>query len=219
MKEIGNNLLAIDTSIGEGSISIWYDGIEIARQIGDPEKPPLSETILEMIENLSREQGLLLENFDCIAIALGPGSYTGIRVGISTALGISLAVGCKTIGIPTLTALSIECQNEKCMSVLSIGGEDLAIQASEPGQNSTREYSEMTIVNFDGFRKLLLCKIFTDKKTAGVLNGIISGSDLPSEMVVASDNISHLVAMAALSERQEKADLSPIYARNFGSGR
>jgi tRNA threonylcarbamoyladenosine biosynthesis protein TsaB len=58
------------------------------------------------IETLCKQTGIALSSIDAIAISLGPGSYTGLRVGMATAKGIAYAIGKPLIGINTLQIMA-----------------------------------------------------------------------------------------------------------------
>jgi len=65
-----------------------------------------SRTLLEMIDVSFRQTGYTLGDVDAIAITTGPGSFTGLRIGLATAKGLALAAGKPLIGIPTLDAIA-----------------------------------------------------------------------------------------------------------------
>jgi tRNA threonylcarbamoyl adenosine modification protein YeaZ len=65
---------------------------------------------LDLIESALREAGLEREQIECLAVGLGPGSYTGIRAGIALAQGWQLASGVRLLGISTADCLAAEAQ-------------------------------------------------------------------------------------------------------------
>jgi len=62
--------------------------------------------ILSIIDTLLKMNGTAKHEVGLIAVGCGPGSFTGIRIGIATAKGLSMALGCPTIGVSTLDALA-----------------------------------------------------------------------------------------------------------------
>ena len=82
-------ILAIDSSSIAGSVALLKDG-EIKYEDISHDKRTHSETLLPMIAKLKEESGLDLSTIDAIAITGGPGSYTGLRIGSSTAKGLGL---------------------------------------------------------------------------------------------------------------------------------
>lgn len=65
-----------------------------------------SEWLLKGIDRLFKDTGIRLEDLDCIAVSIGPGSFTGLRIGLSIAKGISTATGKPIIPVPTLDAMA-----------------------------------------------------------------------------------------------------------------
>lgn len=65
-----------------------------------------SRTLLEMIDVSFRQTGYGLSGVDAIAVTIGPGSFTGLRIGLATAKGLALAAGKPVIGVPTLDAMA-----------------------------------------------------------------------------------------------------------------
>jgi tRNA threonylcarbamoyl adenosine modification protein YeaZ len=95
------DILALETSSASGSAALWRDGQLVDVRTFQSERAhnavlfkPL-ETILKQVEDL-----------ELVVVGTGPGSYTGVRVGIAAALGISLGRGVPLIGLPSIGALA-----------------------------------------------------------------------------------------------------------------
>lgn len=65
-----------------------------------------AEALFPMIERVMAEAGLVPSQLDAVAVAIGPGGFTGIRVGLAAAHGIALAVGARLIGISSFAAVA-----------------------------------------------------------------------------------------------------------------
>ncbi|MBI3989803.1 MAG: tRNA (adenosine(37)-N6)-threonylcarbamoyltransferase complex dimerization subunit type 1 TsaB [candidate division NC10 bacterium] len=65
-----------------------------------------SERLFPAIDHLLASTGRSLEEIDGLAVAIGPGSFTGLRIGLSTAKGLALATGKPLVGVPTLEAMA-----------------------------------------------------------------------------------------------------------------
>jgi tRNA threonylcarbamoyladenosine biosynthesis protein TsaB len=63
-------------------------------------------TLLPMIDEALGAAGLGLSELDLLAVSIGPGSFTGLRIGLSVAKGLSLATGLPLVGVPTLEAFA-----------------------------------------------------------------------------------------------------------------
>ncbi len=65
-----------------------------------------AENLVPLIADALRYAGLPVTALDAVAVSQGPGSYTGLRIGVSTAKGLAMAVGARLIGVPSLAALA-----------------------------------------------------------------------------------------------------------------
>ena len=97
-------ILSIETSTKTSSIAIHEDGILISSQHIHVEKSH-SEYLAPSIKYLVETSGLQMNSIDAVAVSKGPGSYTGLRIGTSTAKGLCYALDAKLIGINTLEAM------------------------------------------------------------------------------------------------------------------
>lgn len=71
-----------------------------------------SQRLIPLIDNLIKSGNLVLKDIDLVAVSIGPGSFTGLRIGISSAKAIAYALGVKIIGVKTLDALAWNCQGQ-----------------------------------------------------------------------------------------------------------
>ncbi|SDA12436.1 tRNA threonylcarbamoyladenosine biosynthesis protein TsaB [Ruminococcus sp. YE71] len=102
-------LLAIDTSGKVASAAVTDGGVVLAEK-SVYTKLTHSQIILPMVQELLDDCGLTLGELDGIACAKGPGSYTGLRIGIAAVKGIAMGCGqLKCAGISTLEALAQNC--------------------------------------------------------------------------------------------------------------
>lgn len=98
-------ILGIDSSGLVASAAIIVDDTLVA-EFTINNKQTHSQTLLPMIEQVVTMSGISLEEIDAIAIAAGPGSFTGLRIGSSTAKGMALALNKPIISVPTLAGLA-----------------------------------------------------------------------------------------------------------------
>ena len=98
-------ILAIDSSSLVATVAVVTDDVLTAEYTINFKKTH-SQTLLPMIDEVSRMIELDMETVDAIAIAGGPGSYTGLRIGSATAKGFGLALNKPIINVPTMDALA-----------------------------------------------------------------------------------------------------------------
>jgi tRNA threonylcarbamoyladenosine biosynthesis protein TsaB len=100
------NLLAIETSTEACSVALVHGDQIIARSELAPRRH--AELVLPMADALLAEAGLGRHALDAIAVGRGPGAFTGVRLGISLAQGMALALDLPVITISSLAALALE---------------------------------------------------------------------------------------------------------------
>jgi tRNA threonylcarbamoyladenosine biosynthesis protein TsaB len=98
-------ILGLDTATWCGSLGI-IDDDEVVAEYALHREETLSARLLPAIQTLLAEARLDLQAIDGIAVSLGPGSFTGLRVGLSAVKGLALAADRPVAGIPTLDALA-----------------------------------------------------------------------------------------------------------------
>ena len=98
-------VLAIDSSGLTATVGIVQDTQTIAEYTVNYKKTH-SQTLLPMIDEMTRMVDLDLSTLDAIAVAGGPGSFTGLRIGSATAKGLGLALNKPLLHVPTVDALA-----------------------------------------------------------------------------------------------------------------
>lgn len=99
------NILALDTSALTASVAIFKDGVSVFEN-NITCALTHSETIMPMIDYALRSVNLTVKDIDLYAVANGPGSFTGVRIGASAVKGLAYAADKKVFGVNTLLALA-----------------------------------------------------------------------------------------------------------------
>ena len=98
-------ILAIDTSGLVGAVAV-SDGDMLLSQFSIQYKTTHSEILMPMLDDICKKVHLDLSSIDAIAVAMGPGSFTGLRIGSATAKGLALALDKPIIPIPTVDGIA-----------------------------------------------------------------------------------------------------------------
>ena len=98
------NILALDSSGAVASVAISCDG-RIRGEYSINHKLTHSETLMPMMDELIRRTEYEKDKTSVIAVAAGPGSFTGLRIGAAAAKGMAFALGCDIVPVPTLEGL------------------------------------------------------------------------------------------------------------------
>jgi tRNA threonylcarbamoyladenosine biosynthesis protein TsaB len=102
-------ILAVDTSTQSGSVAL-LDGRQVIAEWGQQATHTHNRRLLTTIDALLQEVDWTLDVVDGFAVTIGPGSFTGIRIGISTMKTLAWVRGKPYVGIPTLDALAAPLQ-------------------------------------------------------------------------------------------------------------
>ena len=108
----GLKILALDSSGLVASVALAEDDNLIAEYTVQYKKTH-SQTLLPMLEEIVRMVEMDLSTVDAIAVAAGPGSFTGLRIGSATAKGMAFALGKPIIPVPTVDGLAIQMYGAK----------------------------------------------------------------------------------------------------------
>ncbi|MDD7740409.1 MAG: tRNA (adenosine(37)-N6)-threonylcarbamoyltransferase complex dimerization subunit type 1 TsaB, partial [Lachnospiraceae bacterium] len=98
-------ILALDSSGLVASVAVLMDDVLLAEYTVNYKKTH-SQTLLPMLDEIAQMIELDLNTVDAIAVAGGPGSFTGLRIGSATAKGLGLALDKPLISVPTVDALA-----------------------------------------------------------------------------------------------------------------
>lgn len=98
-------ILALETSAKAVSAAVTEDGRLLALGFQDTGLTH-SRTLMPIVEHLLKNTDLAMADMDAVAAAVGPGSFTGIRIGVSAAKGLAFAASIPTVGVSTLAAMA-----------------------------------------------------------------------------------------------------------------
>lgn len=120
-------ILAIDTSTRYAGVAL-YDGVKVIFERSWISVDHHTVELAPAVEVSLSQTGLEVSNLGAVAVALGPGSFTGLRIGLAMAKGLSIARHLPLVGIPSLdvTAYSIPIRDMPLVTVLQAGRRRLA---------------------------------------------------------------------------------------------
>jgi tRNA threonylcarbamoyl adenosine modification protein YeaZ len=152
--------LAIQTAIGAGEVAL-LQGNEVLGSVIDEPNRSWSESLVPTIQRLFREAEISPRETNLIAVCRGPGSFTGIRIGIATARGFLRAIECAQCGVTSFELLAAGSNLEGNFGVgISAGRGFVFFQSfrkekngelcgDEPGLLSYKEFSKRLDENSD----------------------------------------------------------------------
>src|SRR5262245_56579124 len=114
-------ILAIETATRAGSVAISRGEHVLACATGDASSSH-STDLIDNIDRVLQEAGLQLSDIDLFAVAIGPGSFTGLRIGLATVKSLAVAMKKQCVGISTLAANALAAgESERTVALLPAG--------------------------------------------------------------------------------------------------
>ncbi|UCE93590.1 MAG: tRNA (adenosine(37)-N6)-threonylcarbamoyltransferase complex dimerization subunit type 1 TsaB [Flavobacteriaceae bacterium] len=218
-------ILNIETATKNCSVSLSKgENILAIKEINEG-KFSHSEKLHSFITDVIDSAGMSMKDLDAIAISKGPGSYTGLRIGVSTAKGLCYALEIPLISVPTLEIIALRIpleQNELVVPLLDARRMEVysgvfdhkynqvrATEAEIIDASSFKSYLEKGKVYFagDGAEK---CKDMIQHVNAGFVDGVFPSS---KEMPIIS-NKKYLA-----KEFEDLAYFEPFYLKDFIAGK
>jgi len=129
-------VLGLDTATSACSAAVYGDGKVMSRRFEAMTRGQ-SEALMPMVEQVLDEAKTDALDLDLIVVTVGPGAFTGLRIGIACARGLSLASGVEAIGISTSQAIAFEAgsgtgNDQALLVALDSKRDDIYIQAFKP---------------------------------------------------------------------------------------
>ena len=109
-------ILAVDTSAVCASVAVTQDG-KILSEGSINTGLTHSRTLMPMIDSVLKNGEISLDSIDLFACSVGPGSFTGIRIGVAAIKGLCDALGKKCVPVSTLEALAHNLVGRSCTAV------------------------------------------------------------------------------------------------------
>jgi tRNA threonylcarbamoyladenosine biosynthesis protein TsaB len=104
-------ILAIETSGSSGSVALYYSEDKYFESV-IKDKRSHSEKLLISVDEVLNSAGIKIKDVQAIAVSAGPGSFTGLRIGMSAAKGLAFGAGLPIIPVPTFEAIAMRVCSE-----------------------------------------------------------------------------------------------------------
>lgn len=213
-------ILNIETATTNCSVSLSNKGETVVLKEDYNSNYSHAERLHVYIDEVLKEANISLNDLAAIAISKGPGSYTGLRIGVSAAKGLCFALDVPLIAIPTLESLSYKIKTESGVIIPMLDARRMEVysavfdtnynqiretQAQILDKNSFKEYLEAGKVFFIGNGVTKTKNLITHK------NAVFIEGKLPS-----SDELSQLAYQKyKKSDIEDVAYFEPYYLKDF----
>ena len=216
-------LLAIDTSTAQVGLAL-YDGAQVRSEMTWTTRQHHTTELAPALAGLLARSGNSMEMVSALGIALGPGSFTSLRVGLSFVKGLALALALPVIGIPTLDILAAAQPVGKypMVAVLQAGRGRIALGWYKSSKNGWQAEGEVRSGTVDELLKkiqsptLVAGEFTSEERQRLTRKNIILAS--PANCVRRPSVLAEM-AWARLQENQvdDAASLAPIYLHVAGA--
>lgn len=130
-------VLAIDVSVSGCSVAILNGETATLHQKRMETERGQAEFLIPMVNDIVREAALDIKDLDCIAVTRGPGSFTGVRIGLATAKTLGLALDIPVFGFSTLDVIArAHPENPPTVFLIDTKRDDFYGQIGEGGESS-----------------------------------------------------------------------------------
>lgn len=168
-------ILAIESAISGGSIAVLDDESVIASFTGQT-GVSRAEDLLPNLDSLLRANNIAKTDIDRVAISVGPGSFTGLRIGISTVLGLKASLGIECVGVELFSA--IQTIDPEASVAVPLGKSDICLRKNADEDVVAVPVAELP-AHMSGVEKILAHQDIVERLTdAGAVSVIDIGRDL-----------------------------------------
>ena len=202
-------ILAIDSTHGTCSAA-FFDGERVVSEIVEEMERGQAERLIPMVQDVLKKANATFSDIETVAVTTGPGSFTGVRVGLAAADGIALAAGLPMTGVSVLDVLAWKINNrhsdiEKLCLVLETKRDDYYAQCFENGKPVT-EPAALPATELAGLNGCVFAGNAVDRLACEI--------DLPSDAIlnVAMPTAGEIAVFASL-KTPERAYPEPLYLR------
>ena len=216
-------ILCIETATTNCSVALSVNGSVIALQEDNSAGYSHAERLHQYIEEVLANAKVDKKDIDAIAVSKGPGSYTGLRIGVSSAKGLCYALDKPLISVPTLESLAFQLKGTKELIVAMLDARRMEVYSAV--------YSSEVIEIRNTKAEILTEDSFSEYLNKGRVQFIGNGVEKfepickHKNAVFVKDNLPSAREMAAIAEEKHKksdiedvAYFEPYYLKDFIGG-
>ena len=211
-------LLAVDTSTAQVGLAV-YDGSQVISEYAWRSSQRHTVELAPAIAELLRRCGLTMDDIRTLGVALGPGSFTSLRVGLSLVKGLALARGLPLVGVPTLDILAAAQPASRLplVALIQAGRSKLAAGWYKNSKKSWRLQGPARVMSFAGLiENIKKPTIVCGELTAEEYHQLQEKTDVqlasPTQSVRRPAVLAELAWESAQAGRiDDAATLAPIY--------
>jgi len=209
-------ILSVDTSNKVASVALFNDKNLLNEKFSDDQKTH-SEKLLPIIDELLKEENLSIKDIDMFVVSVGPGSFTGIRIGVATVKGMAQALNKKVISVTSLEGLIEMANGENVCAIINARHENVYAQIkhnNELLEPDCRTIEEV-ISELKGYNKKFIIVGDATIEFENLLNSELD-CEIFEKKIEASSNIAKFALNGFFGDENVAKfphEISPIYLR------
>jgi len=216
-------ILALDTATSSCSVALWADGVKACRTTAMERGH--AEALMPMVVEVLAAAGCAFADLGMVAVTVGPGSFTGLRIGLAAARGMALAAGLPCFGITTLEAVveSIDLRRHKDRTVLAALDSKRGNIFAQAFGAVDRPLGPPVAVSADDLPRLVPARPIVVAGNAAD-RAVRALTDAAVDAVAAAPSVPVAAAVAAIAARRRRVGAtssrspSPLYLRPADTG-
>ena len=214
------SILALDSATDACSAAIWIDGEIIASRFEEMPRGH-SESLVPMVAEITKEAECPVKGISLVAVTVGPGAFTGIRIGLATARGFALSSRAPCLGFTTLEviAANIYKPTTRVLVALHSKRENIYFQIFDPGYVACIDPSIATLEQIGEIVKGFVMDdmpITLAGDAAAKVSEYLAENRLPADVSDIMHPNASVLAKLAASRRYSSSSIkppSPVYLR------
>ena len=213
-------LVAIDTATRYAGIAL-YDGEQVLSEACWQSERRHSVELTPQLVRMLEQQGRTRADLSAVAVALGPGSFTGLRIGMSLAKGLAMACDIPLLGVPTLDILAYQHQAQRrpIWAVIQAGRSRLCVARYERRRGRWQQRGQIHLTTLTGFLDMITSRcLVSGELSQAEIDVIIDRTEQDVIFALPSQAMRRPACLAELAwrrfsggEADDLAALSPIY--------
>ncbi|WP_299187472.1 tRNA (adenosine(37)-N6)-threonylcarbamoyltransferase complex dimerization subunit type 1 TsaB [uncultured Aquimarina sp.] len=216
-------ILCLETSTTNCSVALSKDGKVIAFKEDYDTKYSHAERLHQFITIVIKEAGIALDKLDAIAVSKGPGSYTGLRIGVSAAKGLCFGLNIPLISVSTLKGLALQVKSTECFIIPMLDARRMEVYSAV----FSSDYKEVRTIEAEVLSEDSFSMYLENKQVYFIGNGVAKFEEICSHKNAKfiTDKLPSAVEMGILGytkflekDFEDVSYFEPYYLKDFVAG-
>jgi tRNA threonylcarbamoyladenosine biosynthesis protein TsaB len=216
-------ILNIETATKNCSVCLAKDGVTVALKEYASEGYAHAEKLHVFIEDVIKEAGITVKDLAAVAVSMGPGSYTGLRIGVSSAKGLCYALGIPLMAIDTMELLARKIEVDNGIIIPMIDARRMEVYTAIFDNDYTQKRDTRAEIITEGYFADIDTIIHLTGDGAAKCKEYLSGDKFVYHDQVLYPSASEMALLSfdkyKISDTVDVAYFEPFYLKDFIAGK